>query len=219
MLLLRHRLHRPGRASRYRRRQPARSASARARLPAAGHDEHRDRPPAALAARIASTEPVAGVAKTGVIHDENAEALGGVAGHAGVFGTAADVARYAAAWASPAQDESGIEAIGLPRWLWRESLRCQTGELTGQQPAARRGLGWGLRADRWDNMGKGWPATGAGHTGFTGTSVSFDPVTGIWAVLLTNAVHFGRGPEHSVKPLRLQVHGLIAATLLGGVVQ
>ena len=68
-------------------------------------------------------------------------------------------------------------------------------------------------------MGDAWPLSGAGHTGFTGTSVSIDPVTGLWAVLLTNAVHFGRGPEHSVKPLRTQVHGLIAATLLGRVVQ
>lgn len=191
------------------------------------------RPAAALADRIASTEPVGGVAKTGVVHDENAEALGGVAGQAGLFGTAADVARFAAAWASAdgtatdrtaaagtaADGGRGLPAIGLPRWLTAESLRCQTDALAQQQPPARRGLGWGLRADRWDNMGDGWPASGAGHTGFTGTSVSIDPVSGIWAVLLTNAVHFGRGPEHSVKTLRTQVHGLIAATLLGRVVQ
>ena len=68
-------------------------------------------------------------------------------------------------------------------------------------------------------MGEGWPATGAGHTGFTGTCLSVDPASGMWVVLLTNAVHFGRGPEHSVKTLRAQVHGLIAATLLGSVVQ
>jgi len=55
-------------------------------------------PGAGLAGRIASTEPAAGVSKTGVVHDENAEALGGVAGHAGLFGTAADLSRYAAAW-------------------------------------------------------------------------------------------------------------------------
>jgi CubicO group peptidase (beta-lactamase class C family) len=171
------------------------------------------------AGRIAATEAVGGVARTGIVHDENAAALGGVAGHAGLFATPADVARYAVAWAVPADDNDGLAGIGIPGWLRAESLRGQTGALAHQQPPARRGLGWGLRADRWDNMGDGWPPSGAGHTGFTGTSVSIDPVTGLWAVLLTNAVHFGRGPEHSVKPLRTQVHGLIAATLLGRVVQ
>jgi CubicO group peptidase (beta-lactamase class C family) len=182
-------------------------------------------PPAAWASRIAATEPVtvtgpvagtapggtgtagtapggAGTAKVGVVHDENAEVLGGVAGHAGLFGTAADLARYASAWA------------GDPGAFWglrEEALRCQTEGLGG-----RRGLGWGLRGDRWDNMGDGWPPAGAGHTGFTGTSISVDPASGLWAVLLTNAVHFGRGPEHSVVGLRKQVHAAVAATLLPG---
>ncbi|HEY2692948.1 MAG TPA: serine hydrolase domain-containing protein [Streptosporangiaceae bacterium] len=146
--------------------------------------------------RIAATEPADGVAKVGVVHDENAAALGGVAGHAGLFGTAADLARYAATWV---------------RGDWpAEALRCQTEGLGG-----RRGLGWGLRGDPWDNMGDGWPASGAGHTGFTGTSLSIDPASGLWAVLLTNAVHFGRGPEHSVVGLRTQVHAVVAAALLG----
>jgi CubicO group peptidase (beta-lactamase class C family) len=177
------------------------------------------RPPAELRGRIAATEPAGGKAKTGIVHDENAEALGGVAGHAGLFGTAADLGRYAAAWAGPPDAAFGLGLIGVPGWLRAEALRCQTGELAAQQPPARRGLGWGLRGDQWDNMGPGWPAGGAGHTGFTGTSVSVDPATGMWAVLCTNAVHFGRGPEHSVKALRTQVHGLIAAALLGSVVQ
>jgi CubicO group peptidase (beta-lactamase class C family) len=171
-------------------------------------------PPASWAARMAATEPAGGRAKIGVVHDENAEALGGVAGHAGLFGTAADLARYASAWA-------GDGAPGAPGWagdgpparaLRAEALRGQTGGLGG---GGRRGLGWGLRGDVWDNMGDGWPASGAGHTGFTGTSLSVDPRTGLWAVLLTNAVHFGRGPEHSVVGLRQQVHAAVAAALLG----
>jgi CubicO group peptidase (beta-lactamase class C family) len=159
-------------------------------------------PPAGWAERIAATEPVGGVAKVGVVHDENAETLGGVAGHAGLFGTAADLGRYAAAWAGDSSPMEGLRA---------EALRCQTDGLGG-----RRGLGWGLRGDRWDNMGDGWPASGAGHTGFTGTSLSIDPVSGLWAVLLTNAVHFGRGPEHSAVGLRKQVHAAVAAALLAG---
>jgi CubicO group peptidase (beta-lactamase class C family) len=193
-------------------------------------------PDAGLVSRIASTEAVVGtgqgddlpcsaaLAKTGVVHDENAEVLGGVAGHAGLFGTAADLGRYAAAWAA---SESGQAiSLGLPGWLQAEALRCQTDGLPGvsrpggadptRPDADRRGLGWGLRGDRWDNMGDGWPFSGAGHTGFTGTSLSVDPASGLWAVLLTNAVHFGRGPEHSVVRLRKQVHAAVAVALLGG---
>jgi CubicO group peptidase (beta-lactamase class C family) len=158
-------------------------------------------PPAGWAGRVAATEVVGGAAKVGVVHDENAETLGGVAGHAGLFGTAADLARYAAAWAGNDSPPGGLRA---------EALRCQTEGLGG-----RRGLGWGLRGDTYDNMGDGWPASGAGHTGFTGTSLSVDPVSGLWAVLLTNAVHFGRGPEHSVVGLRKQLHAAVAAELLG----
>jgi CubicO group peptidase (beta-lactamase class C family) len=179
----------------------------------------RYRPPAEWARWIAATEIVGGTgaggsgdargiggtgqtrrAKVAVVHDENAEAMGGVAGHAGLFGTAADLARYAAAWVGNGSPVEGLRA---------EALRCQTEGLGG-----RRGLGWGLRGDKYDNMGDGWPATGAGHTGFTGTSLSVDPYSGLWAVLLTNAVHFGRGGEHSVIGLRKQVHAAVAAELL-----
>lgn len=167
----------------------------------------RFRPPASLAGQIASTEPVAGVARTGVVHDENAALLGGVAGHAGLFATAADMSAYAAAWTGP---EGELPDGWLPACLRAEALRCQTGGLGG-----RRGLGWGLRGDRWDNMGPGWPESGAGHTGFTGTSLSVDPRTGLWAVLLTNAVHFGRGrPGNPVVNLRKQLHTAVAAALL-----
>jgi len=165
-----------------------------------GLEATRYRPPGDWADRIAATEIVRGTAKVGVVHDENAEMLGGVAGHAGLFGTAADLARFAAAWAGDGAPPAGLRA---------EALACQTEGLGG-----RRGLGWGLRHDRWDNMGDGWPASGAGHTGFTGTSLSVDPRSGLWAVLLTNAVHFGRGPEHSVVGLRKQVHAAVAAELL-----
>jgi CubicO group peptidase (beta-lactamase class C family) len=158
-------------------------------------------PPAEWADRIAATEILGAAAKVGVVHDENAEKLGGVAGHAGLFGTAGDLARYAAAWAASAMSPDGLRA---------QALRCQTEGLGG-----RRGLGWGLRGDTYDNMGDGWPASGVGHTGFTGTSLSVDPVSGLWVVLLTNAVHYGRGPEHSVIGLRRKVHAAVAADLLG----
>jgi CubicO group peptidase (beta-lactamase class C family) len=182
-------------------------------------------PDSGTAVRTASTEAAGGVAKTGVVHDENAEALGGVAGHAGLFGTAAGLSRYAAAWAAAGSDLA--VSLGVPGWLRADALCCQTEGMPGVPPpdsngpgqprpdAHRRGLGWGLRGDRWDNMGDGWPVSGAGHTGFTGTSLSIDPASGIWAVLLTNAVHYGRGPQHSVVGLRQQVHAAVAAALSG----
>jgi CubicO group peptidase (beta-lactamase class C family) len=165
------------------------------------------RPPHALASRIAATETYGGVGKTGVVHDENAELLGGVAGHAGLFATSADLCRYAGAWTST---EDGLAPGWLPASLRAEAVRCQTPGLDG-----RRGLGWGLRGDRWDNMGDGWPSSGAGHTGFTGTSVSLDPVSGLWAVLLTNGVHYGRGrPGNPVVSLRKKVHAAVADAFL-----
>jgi CubicO group peptidase (beta-lactamase class C family) len=165
-----------------------------------GLEATRYQPPGDWAERIAATEIVGGRAKVGVVHDENAETLGGVAGHAGLFGTARDLARFAAAWAGDGSAPVGLRA---------EALCCQTEGMGG-----RRGLGWVLRRDMLDNMGDQWPASGAGHTGFTGTSLSIDPCSGLWAVLLTNAVHFGRGPGHSVVALRKQVHAAVAAELL-----
>jgi CubicO group peptidase (beta-lactamase class C family) len=136
--------------------------------------------------------------KSGVVHDENAESLGGVAGQAGLFGTASDLARYLrAGWL--AQDSPILTAATRA-----EALRCQTEGLDG-----RRGLGWTLRGDSYDFMSDHWPLTGAGHTGFTGTSIAFDPVAGIWCVLLTNAVLYGR--DNRARQLRRSVHGAVAA--------
>jgi CubicO group peptidase (beta-lactamase class C family) len=149
--------------------------------------------------RIAATEAVGGQPpKVGVVHDENAEALGGVAGHAGLFGPASDVAVYVRAWLDPGGDFLSHETRA-------EALRCQTDGLGG-----RRGLGWSLRGDRWDHTDGGWPATGAGHTGFTGTSIALDPVSGLWMVLLTNAVHYGRDKSRIVA-LRRRVHAALAS--------
>ncbi|MFE9964771.1 serine hydrolase domain-containing protein [Streptomyces sp. NPDC005525] len=155
-------------------------------------------PPADWRAVTAATEaPPGGEPKRGVVHDENAESLGGVAGHAGLFGTAPDLAHYLrAGWLT---DESPLSARTRS-----EALSLQTVGLDGA-----RGLGWALPGDVWDHMSPHWPATGAGHTGFTGTSLALDPVTGIWVVLLTNAVHYGRGAR--AKELRRAVHAAVAA--------
>ncbi|NUR63216.1 MAG: beta-lactamase family protein [Catenulispora sp.] len=136
--------------------------------------------------------------KTGVVHDENAESLGGVAGHAGLFGTATDLAAYLRlGWLSPDSPILGAD-------IRAEALRSQTAGLDGV-----RGLGWTLRGDSHDFMSDSWPPSGAGHTGFTGTSLAFDPRSGIWCVLLTNAVLLGR--ENRTRELRRALHAAVAA--------
>ncbi|GAB2476980.1 serine hydrolase domain-containing protein [Jatrophihabitans fulvus] len=137
----------------------------------------RFRPPASWAGRIAATEIYDGVPTLGVVHDENAQLAGGVAGHAGLFGSLADVLALLAPWRDG---------------TWpSDAFRDRTAGLGGH-----RGLGWTCRGDGHDILSAGWGDGAVSHTGFTGTSVALDPVTGRWAVLLTNHVHFGRGrPE------------------------
>ncbi|HTQ93475.1 MAG TPA: serine hydrolase [Streptosporangiaceae bacterium] len=69
----------------------------------------------------------------------------------------------------------------------------------------RRGYGWACPGDAFDILGGGWPPTAVSHTGFTGTSLALDPPSGVWVVLLTNAVHAGRDAT-AVKALRRAVH-------------
>jgi len=147
---------------------------------------------------FAATEPDpdTGEPISGRVHDENAGALGGVAGHAGLFSTVGDLVRYL--------QDGWLGGSFLSERARAAATACQTPRLDG-----RRGLGWTLGGDRWDHMTAAWPHTRAGHTGFTGTSIAFDPAGGLWAVLLTNAVHFGR--DHTgIALLRRTVHAAVA---------
>lgn len=142
-----------------------------------------------------------GTAWSGTVHDENARIMGGVAGHAGLFAAAADLERFARWWVSDADGP-------VPIPLRQLATSCQTAGLGGC-----RGLGWVCPGDRYDILDGHWPPTAVSHTGFTGTSLALEPVTGIWAVLLTNAVHFGRDAA-AVKALRCQLHAAVASALL-----
>jgi CubicO group peptidase (beta-lactamase class C family) len=154
--------------------------------------------------RFAATERRAdGTPWTGIVHDENARVMGGVAGHAGLFGTVADLGRFAAWWAGPG-DGDGPAAASLRR----EAESDQTAGLDGD-----RGLGWTRIGDRHDILGQAWSPAAVSHTGFTGTSIALDPVSGVWVVLLTNGVHFGRG-RPAVRKLRRDIHAAVAAALL-----
>jgi len=149
------------------------------------------------AERFAATERRAdGNAWAGTVHDENARLMGGVAGHAGLFAPAADLARFASWWVS---DSDAV----VPAALRRSATTCQTEGLGGH-----RGFGWACRGDDFDILDGLWPPTAVSHTGFTGTSLALDPPTGLWVVLLTNAVHAGRDPA-AVKALRRDVHAVV----------
>ncbi len=139
----------------------------------------------------------------GRVHDENADALGGVSGHAGLFATAADLTRYAQAWLR-------LEAPFAQADLLRAAVRDRSG---GEGP--RRGILWRCAEADWP-FGPGPSESAYGHTGFTGTSVVIDPGRGCVVVLLTNRVHPRRGSAEGVMRLRRAVHAAVAEAFAEG---
>jgi CubicO group peptidase (beta-lactamase class C family) len=126
----------------------------------------------------------------GFVHDEKAYLMGGVAGHAGLFGTAADVAAMTESYLG-AQRHAGT----LPLQLVREATQEQAAD-----PVLRRGLGWALKTSNDNSCGRWMDPSSFGHTGFVGTCVWADPVRDLQGVLLTNAVYFGRDATPSPGP-------------------
>ncbi len=127
----------------------------------------------------------------GFVHDEKAYLMNGVAGHAGLFGTASDVAALAEEMLAAF---GGRERHVLSRRLVREAV-----SEAAYDPVLRRGLGWALKTSDDNSCGRRFSPTSFGHTGFTGTCVWADPERDIQAVLLTNTVYFGRSDS---RPLR-----------------
>ncbi len=119
----------------------------------------------------------------GTVHDEKAHLMGGVSAHAGLFGTARDVARVADVYLAPLRSEPSL----LPASLAREAISEQAAD-----PVLRRGLGWAIRTSDENSCGVRVSHATFGHTGFTGTSVWADPERDLGIVFLTNGVHFGR---------------------------
>lgn len=127
----------------------------------------------------------------GFVHDEKSYLMNGVAGHAGLFGTAADVAALAEAYLAVL---SGREQSLLPAALAREAVHE-----AAYDPVLRRGLGWALKTNDDNSCGRLMSHETFGHTGFTGTCVWADPQRDVTGVLLTNSVYFGRSDS---RPLR-----------------
>ncbi len=127
----------------------------------------------------------------GLVHDEKAYLMGGVAGHAGLFGAASDVARLAETYLGPLCGRAGTV---LP-----QSLVVAATEEAAYDPVLRRGLGWALKTTDTNSCGATFSMQSFGHTGFVGTCVWADPQRDLQAVLLTNTVYFGR---HDTRDLR-----------------
>ena len=171
-------------------------------------------PAASLRGRIAPTElctplgwPCQGAGMSmlrGVVHDPTARRMGGVAGHAGLFSTASDLAIFC-------RMLLGGGAYHGVRILSPLSVAKMT--MPASPPGDRnvRGLGWDLDSAYSSNRGELLPLGSFGHTGFTGTSIWMDPTTKMFVVFLSNRVHpDGKG---DVTPLRAEVATIAASAI------
>jgi uncharacterized protein YbbC (DUF1343 family)/CubicO group peptidase (beta-lactamase class C family) len=172
-------------------------------------------PPASLKARIAPTErcdPLAWPCARpdapflrGVVHDPTSRRMGGVAGHAGVFSTAADLSKFCRMLLN-----GGV--LNGVRILSAAAVAKMTAPATPPGMPDVRGLGWDIDSIYSANRGELFPPGSYGHTGFTGTSLWLDPSSRSYVVFLSNRVHpDGKG---DVTPLRGRVATIAAAALL-----
>ena len=157
-------------------------------------------PPAAKHPRVAPTELTAGSMLRGVVHDPTSRAMDGVAGHAGLFTTTEDLARFSRMLLGGGQLD-GVRILSEASVA--EMTRVQT------DGSNRRGLGWDIDSNFSGPRGRWFPAgISYGHTGFTGTSVWLDPGTKTFLIFLANRVHpDGKG---DTAPIRRKLATLAA---------
>jgi uncharacterized protein YbbC (DUF1343 family)/CubicO group peptidase (beta-lactamase class C family) len=137
----------------------------------------------------------------GIVHDPTARRMGGVAGHAGLFSSADDVARFAQAMlngGAPVLSPLMVEKMTTPE--------------TPPIATAVRGFGWDIDSPFSSNRGDLLPVGSYGHTGFTGTSLWIDPVTNTYIIILSNGVH-PTGGTGSLVSIRGRVATAVAAAL------
>jgi uncharacterized protein YbbC (DUF1343 family)/CubicO group peptidase (beta-lactamase class C family) len=162
-------------------------------------------PPETWRSRIAPTQYEYGVMLRGLVHDPTSRRMGGVAGHAGLFSTAGDVAIYA---------QNLLDRLaGRPSRFPLKQLTLEKMTIP-EQPAtgtALRGLGWDIDSPFSSNRGELFPVGSFGHTGFTGTSVWMDPTSDTYVVVMANAV-YPNGPT-GITAIRAAVANAAATTL------
>jgi len=158
-------------------------------------------PPRAWRDRTAPTEldPWRGRLLVGEVHDENAWALGGAAGHAGLFGTVGAVGDFARAVLATI---GGAPALARPETMRRFMAR-------GTVPGSSRALGWDTMLPT-SSCGRTLSPSAIGHTGFTGTSLWIDHERDLYIVLLTNRIHPSRANEQ-LRALRPRVHEAVVS--------
>jgi CubicO group peptidase (beta-lactamase class C family) len=165
------------------------------------------RPADSLRYRVAPTEvtPPRGYPLRGEVHDENAYALGGVAGHAGLFSTAADLSVFAQMMLNGGE-YNGVQIISRP-----------TVELFTSRAVGHRALGWDTAEGDYGS-GRYLGPTAYGHTGFTGTSMWIDPERQMFVILLTNRVHAARAlrPAKVISDVRADLSDAAVLAVLDG---
>jgi uncharacterized protein YbbC (DUF1343 family) len=166
----------------------------------------RFRPPDRLRSRVAPTEQTTNGVLRGMVHDPTAQRMGGVAGHAGVFTTARDVARFA-------RMLLGEGSLDGARVLAPQSVRAMTQVASPSEVPERRGLGWDIDSPYAGLRGRHFPIGSYGHTGWTGTSLWIDPFSRTFVILLSNRNH--PTEAGTVLSLRSQI-GTLAAEAVAG---
>jgi len=139
-------------------------------------------PPADKLDRIAPTEVVNGKPWRGIVHDPTARKMGGVAGHAGLFTTASDMARYSRMLLNGGK-------LGRVRLFKPETVRLMTTVQTPPNMEDKRGLGWDIDTGFSGPRGNIFPIGSYGHTGWTGGSVWIDPASKTFVIFLSNRNH------------------------------
>jgi uncharacterized protein YbbC (DUF1343 family)/CubicO group peptidase (beta-lactamase class C family) len=140
----------------------------------------------------------------GVVHDPTARRMGGVAGHAGLFGTARDLSRFA-------RMLLGGGSLGSTRVMSPATVAKLASPATPENLPSVRGLGWDIDTSFSSNRGELFPIGSFGHTGFTGTSIWIDPYSHGYVIFLSSRLHpDGKG---DVTPLRARVATVAAAEL------
>jgi uncharacterized protein YbbC (DUF1343 family)/CubicO group peptidase (beta-lactamase class C family) len=162
------------------------------------------RPGEALVHRIAPTEFHNGHMLRGEVHDERARLLGGVAGHAGMFATAWDLAKICRMLV-------GGGTLAGRRILKAETVRSMWARAPDGN--GTRTLGWDMISGYALVMAPFFPAGSVGHTGFTGTSIWIDPPSRVYLIVLTNRVHPNGGSAARIRELRVRIAAAVGSAL------
>jgi len=154
--------------------------------------------------RIAPTKWVDGEMLRGVANNPICRKTGGVHGHAGIFTTAADLAKFA----RMILNKGELDGVRL---LQPETVELMTSVQTPEEVEAKRGLGWDIDSSYSGQRGSLFPIGGYGHTGFAGPSLWIDPYSNTFVIFMTNRIH----PDGSgdVRALRRQLGTLSAEAI------